>query len=348
MHVISGLGTGGAEAMLVQLVQALKARGFEQSVVSVSNHSEKADAIRDAGVPLDFLHVTSMWNAAGGIYRLTRLIRDRKPDVLQGWMYHGDLFAAAANLIVPGSRRLYWGVRASDTVQGGYGWLVRLCARLSRLPELIVANSQSGLDFHCAQGYRPRRAEVIPNGVDIEKFHPDLATRSALRQEFGLPQDAIVAIHVARLDPMKDHATFLKAMRMLPAFRGLLVGAGTETLDLPDNVRALGLRTDVARLYRFADIVVSSSAFAEGFSNILAEGMSCGLVPVATDVGDARLIVGDTGEIVPVRDPDALAQALSRAAASSDLAARKARARARIVENFTLERAVDRFAALYT
>jgi glycosyltransferase involved in cell wall biosynthesis len=263
-------------------------------------------------------------------------------------MYHGDLFAAAANLVVPGRRRLYWGLRASDTVQGGYGWLVRLCARLSRLPELVIANSQSGLDFHCAQGYRPRRTEVIPNGVDTDRFQPDPATRSALREELALPQDAIVTIHVARLDPMKDHASFLKAMRMLPDFRGIMVGAGTETLELPGNVAALGLRTDVARLYRCADIVVSSSAFAEGFSNILAEGMSSGLVPVATDVGDARLIVGDTGEIVPVRDPDALARALSRAAGRSDLAARKVRARARIVENFTLERAVDRFAALYS
>lgn len=347
MHVISGLGTGGAEAMLVQLVRALKARGLEQSVVSVSNHSENAAAIREAGVPVDFLDVTSMKNAAGGIYRLTRLVRDRRPDVLQGWMYHGDLFAAAANFTVPGPRRLYWSLRASDTVQGGYGRLVRLCARLSRLPELIIANSQSGLDFHRAQGYRPRRAEVIPNGVDTEKFRPDLATRSALRQEFALPENAVVAIHVARLDPMKDHATFLKAMWALPAMRGLLVGAGTETLDLPDNVRALGLRTDVARLYRCADLVVSSSAFAEGFSNILAEGMSSGLVPVATDVGDARLIVGAVGEIVPVRDPEALAQAMSRAADRSDLAIHKQRARERIVENFTLERAVDRFARLY-
>jgi UDP-N-acetylglucosamine:LPS N-acetylglucosamine transferase len=117
MHVISGLGTGGAEAMLVQLVHALKARGFEQSVVSVSKHSEKADAIRDSGVPVDFLDVTSMKNAAGGVYRLTRLIRDRRPDVLQGWMYHGDLFAAAANLVVPGRRRLYWSLRASDPKQ---------------------------------------------------------------------------------------------------------------------------------------------------------------------------------------------------------------------------------------
>jgi glycosyltransferase involved in cell wall biosynthesis len=146
---------------------------------------------------------------------------------------------------------------------------------------------------------------------------------------------------------MKDHASFLKAMQSLPQMQAFLVGAGTETLALPGNVRALGLRTDVERLYRCADIVVSSSAFAEGFSNVLAEGMSSGLVPVATDVGDARLIVGDTGQVVPVRDPDALAKAIAAEAACPDRDARKARARARMVENFTLERAVERFAQLY-
>ena len=146
---------------------------------------------------------------------------------------------------------------------------------------------------------------------------------------------------------MKDHETFLAAMRKVPQLRGLLVGAGTETLDLPRNVTALGLRTDVARLYRCADIVASSSAFGEGFSNAIAEGMSSGLVPVATDVGDARLIVGNTGQVVPVRDPDALAEALANAAERPDLEGRKSAARARMVENFTLDRAVERFAALY-
>jgi glycosyltransferase involved in cell wall biosynthesis len=279
--------------------------------------------------------------------RLATLVRRLQPDVMQGWMYYGDLFAAMANKLASGRRRLFWNLRASDTIEGGYGRLVRINARLSGWPDLVLANSQTGLDFHLAQGYRPRRSEVIPNGVNTGKFRPDAADRAALRAELGLPEDAVVAIHVARLNPMKDHASFLKAMQALPHLRGLLVGAGTETLDLPGNVSAVGLRTDVDRLYRCADIVVSSSAFAEGFSNVLAEGMSSGLVPVATDVGDARLIVGDAGQVVPIRDPEALAEALSEEAGCADRNGRRARARARIVENFTLDRAVERFAELY-
>ena len=347
MHVISGLDTGGAEAMLVQLAAGLKQRGFAQEVVSVTTLGANAAALQAHGIGVHALKVGSLAGAMASVGRLAALIRRTKPEILQGWMYYGDLFAALANRIVPGRRRLYWNLRASDTVEGGYGRLVRINAKLSGWPDLVIANSQSGLDFHLAQGYRPRLTEVIPNGVDTEKFRPDAADRAALRTELGLPEHAVVAIHVARLNPMKDHATFLKAMATLPQMRGLLVGAGTETLDLPGNVGALGLRADVDRLYRCADIVVSSSAFAEGFSNILAEGMSSGLVPVATDVGDARLVVGDTGQVVPIRDPDALAKALAEEAGATDREARKTRARARMVENFTLERAIARFAKLY-
>jgi glycosyltransferase involved in cell wall biosynthesis len=347
MHVISGLDTGGAEAFLVQLATALKARGFEQDVVSVTTPGTHASTLRAAGISVHALNVGSLAGAMAAVGRLAALVRKTRPGVMQGWMYYGDLFAALANRIVPGQRRLYWNLRASDTVEGGYGRLVRINAKLSGWPDCVIANSKTGLDFHLSHGYRPRRTDVIPNGVNTDRFRPDAVDREALRAEFGLPDDAVVAIHVARLNPMKDHVTFLKAVQSLTHMRALLVGAGTETLDLPGNVTALGLRTDVERLYRCADIVVSSSAFAEGFSNVLAEGMSTGLVPVATDVGDARLIVGDAGQVVPIRDPEALANALAFEAAQSDREVRKARARARMVENFTLDRAVDRFVKLY-
>jgi glycosyltransferase involved in cell wall biosynthesis len=347
MHVISGLDTGGAEAFLVQLATALKARGFEQDVVSVTTPGAYASSLKAVEIPVHALNVGSLAGAMAAVGRLAALVRKTKPDVMQGWMYYGDLFAALANRIVPGQRRLYWNLRASDTVEGGYGRLVRINAKLSGWPDAVIANSQTGLDFHLRHGYRPHATDVIPNGVDTGKFRPDAGDRAALRSEFGLPKDAILAIHVARLNPMKDHASFLTAMQKLPQLRGLLVGAGTETLDLPDNVTALGLRKDVARLYRGADIVVSSSAFAEGFSNVLAEGMSSGLVPVATDVGDARLIVGNVGQVVAIRDPDALAKAIAIEAVRPDHEARKGAARARMVEHFTLDRAVERFAALY-
>jgi glycosyltransferase involved in cell wall biosynthesis len=270
-------------------------------------------------------------------------------------MYHGNLAASLAHNLCRGKRgrRLFWNLRASNMDARRYGRVIRLSALLSRQVDAVIANSQAGVDFHRARGFRPKRFELIANGIDTDRFRPDPQVRTEMRRSLGIPDDAVVVLHVARVDPMKDHATFLAAMaglaQRMPSVAGVMVGAGTEALALPCNVRALGLRRDTERLYAAADIVASTSAFGEGFSNVIAEGMSAGLVPVATDVGDARHIVGDTGWIVPPRDPDAFAAAVDEAVRlpAAERQRRGLAARARIMENFTPSRAADAFARLY-
>jgi len=231
----------------------------------------------------------------------------------------------------------------------GLGLVVKACALLSRWPDLVTANSAAGLKSHLALGYRPRRAQVVANGIDVVEFQPDAAARRAVRTELGVAEDAILLAHVARVDAMKDHGSFLAAMAALPDLSALLVGAGTEKLPAAPNLFRLGRRCDVAHLFAAADFVVSSSRFGEGFSNVLAEGMACGLPAVATDVGDAKLIVGDTGLVVPPGSPDALAAAIRTLAAEclSSRAERGSRARARIGENFAMGHAIHRYVELY-
>ncbi len=266
-------------------------------------------------------------------------------------MYHGNILAALAHLLAGrrARRQLYWNLRASNMDAARYGRIVRLSAMLSRVPDLIIANSQAGKEFHINQGFRPQRIEVIANGIDTQKFRPDAQLRAARRSELGISSDAAVAIHAARVDPMKDHPVLLAAMAAIPQVYGLLVGAGTETLHVPANVRALGMRRDMEQLYAVADLVVSSSAFGEGFSNVVAEGMSAGLIPVVTDVGDVREIVGDTGYVVAPGNVAALAGALAAAAGGSaaERHERGARARDRIIERFSLKTAIESYARLY-
>jgi glycosyltransferase involved in cell wall biosynthesis len=284
------------------------------------------------------------------VVRLARLIRRLDARVVQGWMYNGNIAAAFAHRIAGQRerRRLYWNLRASNMDAARYDRVIRLGAWLSRWPDLIIANSQAGAAFHLGRGYHPRRLQVIGNGIDTQKFTPDPDARAAVRAEFGIPPNAVVTIHAARLDAMKDHATLLAALAAVPQVVGLLAGAGTEALSVPPNVRALGLRRDLARLYASADLVLSSSAFGEGFSNAVAEGMSAGLVPIVTDVGDARDIVGDTGHIVAPGDAAALAAAIAAEAAAADRAARGLRARTRIVDHFPLSRTIDDYARIYS
>jgi glycosyltransferase involved in cell wall biosynthesis len=355
LYVTAGLRGGGAEAMLARLASAQPGVADDVTIVSLLPAEAHMERLRAGSVRVVELRFDKAGGIATGLFKLARLIAESRPDIVQGWMYHGDLAALVALVLSRQRRqtRLIWSIRCTAMDWRGYGiglWVVvKACALLSRWPDLVTANSVAGLKSHLALGYRPRRAEVIANGIDIDEFRPDSAARHAVRSELGIADDAIVLAHVARVDAMKDHGSFLAAMAELPDLSAVLIGAGTENLPAVRNVRRLGRRHDVARLFAAADFTVSSSCRGEGFSNVLAEGMACGLPAVATDVGDAKVIVGDTGVVVPPASPDALAAAIrTLAAESAPLRAERGRkARARIVENFAMPHAVQRYVDLY-
>jgi glycosyltransferase involved in cell wall biosynthesis len=355
LYVTAGLRGGGAEAMLARLATARPGVADEITIVSLLPAEVHMERLGAGGVTVVELRCDKAGGIVAGLFKLARLIAESRPDIVQGWMYHGDLAALVA-LVLSGRRRqtrLVWSIRCSAMDWRDYGpglaLVVKACALLSGAPDVVTANSAAGLKSHLALGYRPRRAEVVANGIDVDEFRPDAIARRAVRSELGIPDDATVLAHVARVDAMKDHASFLTAMAALPDLSALLVGAGTENLPAARNVLRLGRRHDVARLFAAADFVVSSSRFGEGFSNVLAEGMACGLPAVATDVGDAKLIVGDTGLVMPPESPEALAAAIRTLAAESATARaeRGGKARARIVENFTMTRATQRYVDLY-
>ena len=354
LHVISGLGTGGAEMFLATLAPRLAARDFAQTVVSLTGEGAAADRLRASGIAVVALDAKGVAKAPLAIRRIARLIEETRPDVVQGWMYHGDLFAALASKMAGKKpERLAWNIRCSDMRLDDYALqlrlVVRACAKLSAMPDVVIANSEAGAREHRAAGYRPRAMPVIPNGVDAAKFAPDAGLRAQVRLKLGIGEDRVVVLNVARVDPMKDHGAMLMAAAEIRGADVVLVGRGTDRLALPPGVRALGARGDIARVLSAGDIIVSSSAYGEGFSNAIAEGMAAGLVPVATDVGDARSIVGDAGRIVPPRDAHALASAVQEII---DLPAEeRARlgmaARERMATRFSVDSAVEAFAKIY-
>ncbi len=356
MHVITGLDVGGAEGMLYALATAPGASALEQSVVSLVPGGRYAGLLTAAGVPVHSLDMRRGVPSPGGLIALARRIAAERPDIVQGWMYHGDL-AATAGLRLSGRRRqtkLAWGLRCSLLVGAEYGTVFRVTRRLwvwlSRGVDMLIANSDAGLKAHEALDAHPRARMVIANGIDTQRFRPDALARTRLRQDMGLAADTRLIAHVARVDAMKDHAGFFATMRSLPKARAVLIGRGTDNLkDRPANVTALGQRDDVPALLAAADIVVSSSAYGEGFCNALAEGMAVGLPAVATDVGDAGLILGDTGLVCPPSDPAAMAAAIQRLLGEDSGAWRNRceAARRRIVENFSLDRAAADFTRLY-
>lgn len=355
MHVITGLGVGGAESMLTSMLIHRGQQNLQNSVVSLTPRGANADRLREANVDVSDLGMIRSWPSVSAVMNLARRIRTWQPHVVQSWMYHAD-FMAAAGLAASARRRrtrLVWGVRCSDMRAEFYGrrlrHLISLCARLSSYPDAVIANSYAGRNIHVQYGYRTDRIEVIPNGYDTARFRPDTLARARIRISLGISQDTPLIAHVARIDPMKDHATFLAALDRLDNVHAVAVGDRTQNLPDHPRLHRLGRRGDVAEILTAADMIISTSAFGEGFSNALAEGMSAGLPAVATDVGDARRIVGDTGIVIPPRDTSALVKAIRSLLDEPEARhrARGASARNRIEQNFSLDSVTQQYAQLY-
>lgn len=353
LHVIPGLGMGGAERMLTSLVAAKRSPQYGQCVVNLMKGGEFSQQIRNAGIPLHELDLDEMTLPAT-VLRLAKLIRHLSPVAIQSWLYYGDLISTTA-LYLSGRRRqtrLFWGVRCSDLNQSDYGKRLRLsvaaCAKLSRFTDAVVANSYAGRRHHQRIGYSPPEFIVIPNGIDTAYFRPDPYLRARIRNELGIANAAEFVIHVGRVDQLKDHATFLKIAGVMPNVRFAAIGRGTEALEVPPNVMRLGIRGDMQSVYAAADYLVSTSV-SEGFPNVIAEAMASGVPAIATDVGDTREIIGDTGYVVRPGSPADIVAALQRLMEERE-SQRKDRAmlcRDRIITQFSLERAVASFDALH-
>lgn len=364
-HFITDLDCGGAERTLANLVTASDPGRFSHAVVSLRDGGTFAAPLERAGVPVFSLGMTRGRPSIAALMRAAAVLRRRSPAVVQTWLYHADLFGLAAAWLA-GGPPVAWNVRCSDMDFSRYRpstrWIVRLLAKLSAFPAAVVANSEAGRAWHQRIGYRPRRWETIPNGVDTAAFRPDPAARERWRQRLDIGAQDILVGMVARRDPMKDHEGFLEAAKRATARRSGLVfalaGQGVEKTDpalrslaagIPAPVHFLGQVEDAAGLMAALDVGVLASRFGEGFPNAVAETMGCGVTCIVTDIGDSARLVGETGAVVPAQDANRLAEAFLALAGAeeNERRGRGEAARRRIGDHFSLAAMVARYESLY-
>jgi glycosyltransferase involved in cell wall biosynthesis/SAM-dependent methyltransferase len=360
--LITGLEAGGAERMLTRLASGSDRDRFASLVVSMTAGGAMAGILTRTGIRVETLEMPRGLLDPRGIVRLLRILRKWRPHVLQTWLYHADLLGLCARLLSH-APRLLWNIRCTESV--GSAALRRILSSCSALPDGVVVNSVAGQQFHQQRlGYHPKRWEYIPNGFDTRELRPDEGARHRLRGELGIAETATVIGMAARHHPMKDHTNFLAAAARLAERRAdvvfVLAGSGITSDNraiaaaigghgLTRHMRLLGERTDMTTVYPAFDIATLSSAFGEGCPNALGEAMACGVPCVATDSGDSAQLLGDTGLVVPPRDPAALSAAWERFA---DMPSDERRgygriARERIVRNYGIDVIIRRYEALY-
>jgi glycosyltransferase involved in cell wall biosynthesis len=352
------LSGGGAERQFAILAQGLAARGHEV-ICLVFYDLAGSDPV--AGVRVIWLGKRGRWDVLGFSFRLIAALRAERPQLLYAYLPVANSIAILLKRLFP-RLRVAIGIRSSALDLSRYdylhGWSHRLERRLASGADLIIVNSAAGLADLKAQGYPAEKLRLIYNGIDAVTFRPDAAARHTERTARQLDADDILIGIVARLDPMKDYDTFLDALaRLAPkhvALRALIVAEGdfaerrrlerrVGELGLADRILWSGRRDDMPALYNSLDVLCLSSAFGEGFPNVVGEAMSCAVPCVVTDVGDCAALVGTTGTVVPTSDPVALATALDRliAAPAAERRALGVAARERVVAMFSVERLTD-------
>lgn len=364
LHVISGLQVGGAEMALLKLIVSSQGNAYSHRVVALAPDGEMRQRFENAGIPLtvlDFKRAPLIQ-----FFRLSALIRNARPDIVQTWMYHADLLGGLAARLA-GNRNIIWGIRTTDLKSSGSratAAVRKVCSMLSGwVPHTIVCVAEAARRTHAAVGYDAARMQVIPNGFDTSSSMPTASQRLALRKECGFPDDAAVVGAVGRFSDEKDQANFVRAAGMLAAqhrqLRFMMVGRDVDSANVTlsgwiadtghaDRFVLLGERADI-RACLFSMDVFCLSSRTEGFPNVVGEAMAMAVPCVVTDVGDAALLVGDTGLVVIKEDAVALAAALARLLAfepAHRLAMGQAAAE-RIRRLFTVENTRAGFEAIY-
>jgi len=328
LHTITGLQTGGAETFLYRLLSVIAQNKTDvHRVVCLGPSGPIGEKIFEAGVHVDFLHGSGRLSAPNLVLKLRRITTGFEPHLCVGWMYDGNLAAWWAQR--HSKSRTIWNIRHSisdlSRERTSARIVIRLSAFLSRSADLIIYNSRLAVEQHTAVGFDNSRATVIPNGVDTNKFRPDPEARQRWRDTLGIDKHDFVVGHIARVHPMKGHLVLIQAVRKarktIPNLKVVLIGRDANSSnqmlrqailehDVGDSIIFLGERSEVGSLNSMFDVSVSPSEWGEGFSNTIAEAMSCGLPVIATNVGDSSVLVGDTGIVIPPSNSTILAEEL--------------------------------------
>jgi len=325
-HCITSLAPDGAQNMLLKLAQNLNEEKFEYEIVSMTAGGSLDESFKALGMTVHNLGMSAGIPNPLGILRLAKLIKSSNPDFLLGWMYHANLVLYAAARLAGCKQPLYWNIRRAlddrDCDKAQSKLVIKLNAYFSKNVSRIIYCGEKVAKHHEAIGFAESKRLVILNGFDTSAFKPFSEAKQRLKAELGIDSSNLIVGTVGRFHPQKDHATLIRAagsikrtdVHFVLVGRDLtpdnkLLASLIKEYNLSGSVHLLGQRSDVKTLVPGFDLFCLSSV-NEGFPNVVGEAMACGVPCVSTDAGVSAEVVGDTGRVVPRRNPQLLAEAI--------------------------------------
>jgi glycosyltransferase involved in cell wall biosynthesis len=328
IHIITGLGDGGAEHALYKICKYDIAN--KHFVISLKGQGKYFSLLRKLNINVYCLNMKFF-----SIYKfifLIKLLRSLKPDIVQTWLVHADFLGSIAARLA-GINNILWNVRYSNIEIGKAKLttilIIKILSILSySIPQFILTVSKKAKKIYEIVGYNKKIFQFIPNGYDLSILKISKLQKINFKKKIKIKKQIPLIGNVARYDPQKDHFNLLNALSLIRSkninFYCVLVGSNInqnnidliseiKRLKLSNHVKLLGQTDDISQVMNGLDIHVLSSSYGEGFPNVVAESMACGTPCIVTDVGDSALIVGKTGWVVSPKNSSKLAKAIEKA-----------------------------------
>ena len=354
VHIITGLGDGGAEHALYKICKYDIANNH--FVISLTGPGKYYSLLKKLHIKVYCLNFKFF--SINKFIFLIKLLRSFKPDIVQTWLVHADFLGGIAARLA-GIKNILWNIRYSNIEFGKAKFTTILTIRaLSILsyivPQLILSVSKRANKIYINKGYNKKIFKFIPNGYDLNFLKIDKFQKIKFKKKIKIKNKIPLIGTVARYDPQKDHLNLLNSLSLIRLkkikFSCILVGSNMnrnntqlsyeiKKLKLTKHVKLLGRNDNILQVMNGLDIHILSSSYGEGFPNVVAESMACGTPSIVTDVGDAAFVVGKTGWVVPPKNSFKLAKAIESALNEKSTIKWNNRcktARSRIMKKFTV------------
>ena len=352
--------------MLKRLIESFKDEcAYQHCVISLTSLGVIGSELQAIGIdvyPLCLDYSLTLFKKLLKLYKLICLLR---PDIVQTWMYHADLIGGLAAYFA-GYRKIIWGIRVIGIHSSSPMTLcvMKLCALLSSsIPSKIICVAQTAKQSHINRGYDATKMIVIHNGINVSNFILSEERRNRLYQQCDFSSDTIVVGCVGRFDPIKDYQNFVFAAGLVAeqnknvfflmvgrdlSFENKVLSSWIDQTNHRSRFFLLGEQSDIATCLSVMDVFCLSSCI-EGFPNALCEAMAMALPCVSTDAGDAAVLLGDTGIVVPTANSKALANALLRVIELSSEQRHQMglRSKERVISEFSIEKSKTCFESVY-
>lgn len=359
LHIISGLGNGGAEKNLFKIATCSNKEQFKHIIVSLKDYGWYGEELIKNDIKVYELNINkSIFN----LLNLFKIIKENNPEIIQTWMYHANFFGG---IIAKLSKKnnIIWSIRSTKA----HGIIIKLLnffnIFLSHfIPKKILYCSNSAMKYKASIGYNKNKAVVIHNGYDILRYRFREYQRKELRNYYNIKDNSIILGNFSRFNKVKDQLGLLKALKLVVTFNKdvklFIIGTDVDTNNnlkkfinnnnLNNFVTLLPGVRNIENYYSLIDLYVLSS-IDESCPNVLAEAMASNAICVSTDVGDAKYILGDFGYVVRKKDYKAMSNEILKVANLNHKKKEelKINARNRIANNFSMGNMIKSYESLY-